>query len=106
VLVFSTVYQTGFVHGRCGLALSSSDDFGPAVLRRAMRETQYEPIANSSELHAARDELHRLVPDRWEGTRLDPQRPLMLSAMFVCTATAPPLQRAFEELPDDQPLPG
>jgi hypothetical protein len=93
------------VHGRCGLALSSSDDFGPAVLRRAMRETQYQPIANASELRAAREELRTLVPDRWQGGRLDPRRPLLLSAMFVCTASAPPLQRAFEPLPDDQPPP-
>ncbi len=92
--------QTGFAHGRCGLALSSSDDFGAAVLRRALRETQYQPVANASELTAAREETERLFPDRWEGGRLDPRRPLMLSAMFVCTAFAPPLERAFEVLSD------
>ena len=98
-LLSSFFPQAGFVRGGCGLALSSSDDFGAGVLRRTMRETQYEPVATAAELTAAREETERVFPDRWAGPRLDPRRPLMLSAMFVCTAWAPPAEHALREIP-------
>lgn len=90
----------GLRGAECGAALSSSDDFGMAVLRRVMRETAYGAVATAEESKRAAREVRDTFRDEWDTRRTGEGRPLLLSLMFVCTALAPPRpqQDALREL--------